>query len=442
MIFSRVKLMFRLAARNIYLNWRHSLATVLAIAAGFTSVALLDGFISSINAISEDGTTHKGMVGHVLIEKGGTKDHLFEDPWRYSLSKHDQEVVGGWLAEDPRVEASMRYLLVTGLLSNGKSSTIFMGGGLEEEQGVKFRGDMWKWNAVAGKPLYLAPSGFVMGLGMAKRMDCQVAETGYLKPDYSYIAEERPMNCRSRDFQLSTTTEHSQVNAISLPPSGVMDLQIREYNDKVLFMPLAVAQQLVDTDRITRYSVLLRDGEKAQAAFVTDYRKRARDAGIDIEVLHWLDHPVGAAAKGGIEILNIFRLLFLAVVAVIAVMSVANSLMKSINERIREIGTLRSYGFRRNDIVLLFSFEGLLLGLSACLGGVMISFVLAYAITASNLSFNAGVTSTPIPIRILFEFGTWATTAGVLSAITFFASYVVSRRAAGLTIADALRHVA
>ena len=412
MIFSRVKLMFLLAARNIYLNWRHSLATVLAIAAGFTSVALLDGFISSINAISEEGTTRKGMVGHVLIEKMGTKDHLFEDPWQYSLTKHDQDVVGGWLAGDARVEASLRYLLVTGLVSNGKSSTIFMGGGMDEKEGVKFRGEKWKWNTVAGKPLYLAQDGFVMGMGMAKRMDCQIAETGYLKPDFSYIAEERPMNCRRQDFQLSTTTEHSQVNAISLSPSGVMDLQIREYNDKILFMSLETAQRLTDTDRITRYGVLLYDGESAQAAFVNDYRDRARSAGLDLEIIHWLEHPVGSSAKGGIEILNIFRMLFLAVVAVIAVMSVANSLMKSINERIREIGTLRSYGFRRSDIVFMFSFEGLLLGLAACVGGVILSFVLAFAITASGFSFNAGVLSTPIPIRILFEFRTWATTAG------------------------------
>ncbi|MGE3261782.1 MAG: ABC transporter permease [Bacteriovoracia bacterium] len=433
--------MLKLASRNIFLNWRHSLATVLAIMAGFTSVALLDGFISAINEVSQDGTVNKGMTGHFLLEKRGAKDHLFEDPWLYSLSKEEQDKVSGWLEGDKRVKASMRYLTLSGLISNGKNSAIFIGAGIDEARGLKFRGDKWAWNTVAGKPFYLDNSGFQMGVGMATRMDCKFSEKYDLNKDGSYKAEERPLECANPVFQISATTEHAQVNALTLSPTGLVDLHIREYNDKIIYLPLTAAQQLLDTDRITRFSVLLND-EGTRNAFVRDYEEKIRASGLDLEVVHWLDHPVGSASKGGMAVLNMFRWLFLTIVAVVAVMSVANSLMKSINERIREIGTLRSYGFRRTDIVLLFSFEGLLLGFFACLLGIILSSALAFAISNGGMTFNAGVMSTPLAIKIDLALGVWAGSSFVLCLVTFLASWIVSRRAAKMTIADALRHIA
>jgi putative ABC transport system permease protein len=441
MLKSRQILMLKLASKNVFLNWRHSLATILAIAAGFTAVALLDGFISAINDISVDGTTNKGMVGHFILEKKGAKDHFFEDPWIYSLSKEEQDTAGPWLLGDSRIKASMRYLMVSGLISNGSNSAIFIGAGYEEDQGLKFRGDKWAWNTVAGKPLYLSEPGFLMGMGVARRMDCAFDASHYLKKDGTYIAEDRPLKCENALFQLSATTEHAQVNAISIKPVGVVDLQLREYNDKVVYFSLAAAQQLLDTDRITRYSISLKR-DQDQKAFARDIQEKIDKSGLQLEIISWLDHPVGAMTKGGMEILNIFRYLFLSVVAVIAVMSVANSLMKSINERIREIGTLRSYGFRRSDIILLFSLEGLTLGLVACVLGIVISIILAFLITNSGFTFNAGIMSTPLPVRIAIALPVWATSAFVLCFVTYWASWVVSRRAANMTIADALRHIA
>ena len=164
--------------------------------------------------------------------------------------------------------------------------------------------------------------------------------------------------------------------------------------------------------------------------------------GLDAEAVKWLDHPVAAMSKGGLEVMAVFRALFLGVVAVIAAMSVANSMMKSINERVREIGTLRSFGFRRLDIVLLFSFEGLFLGFASCLAGMLVTSLLAFLLSRAGLSFKAGLLSTPMPLSFSMPFPLWLTTAASLGLITFAASWLVSRRAARMVIADALRYTA
>ena len=59
----RTLLLARLAFRSIRQNWRHSLATMLAILGGFAAVSLFDGFLAAIRAYNADHYVHKGMTG-------------------------------------------------------------------------------------------------------------------------------------------------------------------------------------------------------------------------------------------------------------------------------------------------------------------------------------------------------------------------------------------
>ena len=439
----RERILARLALKNLVQNWRHSLATMLAILGGFAAVSLFDGFLQSIKDYNDEHFINKGMVGHLIVERNGAAEHLFEDVWRYSITKPDQDELTAILAADPRVQETMRYLVISGLISNGQNSAIFIGAGYDETQGVKIRGPKWAWNVIAGETLSSVPAGggIMAGMGLARRMGCEFNPTGDMQPDGTYPAKVRALNCPSGPLQLSVTTEHAQVNAVSLPVVGVTDFQLREFNDKVISAPLATVQSLLDTDRITREVVLLKDADMVPA-FIHDFTERSREAGLDLEAIKWIDHPVATVAKGGLEVMGVFRALFLGVVAMIAAMSVANSMMKSVNERIREIGTLRSFGFRRLDIVLLFSFEGLFLGLASCLGGIIVTTFLAFVLTHLGLSFKAGVLSTAIPVAFSFAFRPWLTTALFLGLITFLASWLVARKAAKMVVADALRAVA
>lgn len=438
----RILLLLRLAFRNILRNWRHSLATMLAILGGFAAVSMFDGFLLKLRQYNDEHYVRKGMVGHVIIEKDGASQHLFEDLWAYSLSGEEQAGINELIKGDFRIEAAMRALVVTGLISNGRINTLFVGSGVDELEGVKIRGSKWAWNTVAGQPLFKSgPQSLVLATLLAEKLGCAFDPEILQNRDGSYVARERPMNCPVPNLQLSVTTEASQVNAVELKATGVSDFQLREYNEKLVYLNLQDAQRLFDTDRITRYLIYLKDPAGIRP-FAEDLSRKTAAKGLKVEVVPWMDHSISALAKGGQELLGVFRALFLTVVAVIAAMSVANSMMKSINERIREIGTLRSYGFRRRDIVLLFSFEGLGLGFLACLAGIVVTAALAFILSNIGLTFKAGVLSTPMPVRFAMDFSTWTVTGVTLSLITFFSSWLVSRRAAKMVIADALRYVA
>ncbi|MGZ3695350.1 MAG: ABC transporter permease [Bdellovibrionota bacterium] len=436
-------ILFRLAAQNIRLNWRHSFATMMAILLGFVAVAMLEGFTSGLYNFIEESYVNKGMIGHVIIEKEGTNAHFFEDPWLYTLSEEEQLKIHSWLASDTRIQAYSKYLVISGLLSNGKSNAVFVAGGIETDKGLQMRGEKWAWNTLAGKPLHLtSEDSMLLGRGMAQIMKCHFDEAvPFQRKDGGYHPEERGFSCDYPNFQLSVTTETARVNAVDLPASGILDFNVREFNDKIIMLPFEVVQRLGDTKRATRFQVLLRDKSQI-ASFISDMNVKFREAGIQLETVKWLDYNAAAASKGGLEILRVFRALFLSIISLIAAMTVANSMMKSVNERIREIGALRSFGFRQKDIALLFSFEGLLLSFSSCLLGMIFSLALALIIQALGLSFDSGTTSTPIPVRISIALVPWLTTTCALSAIGFFAAWVVAFRASRMSIAEALRHVA
>jgi putative ABC transport system permease protein len=415
---------------------------MLAISAGFAAVSLFDGFMASMRSQMADGFVNRGMGGHLIIEKRGAGEKLAEDPWLYSISRDEQAFINAFVERDVRIKAALRSLALTGIVSNGRSSAVFIGEGIDLQAGLQFRGERWAWDAYVGIPLHLAAEpGAMLGLGLASRLDCPIPMEPELKEDGSYIAKERPFECVSPTVQLSVTTESSQVNAVDIRAIGAVDLQLREFNERWINLPLETAQQLMDSDRLTRVSVLLHDPGDI-ASFARDFARAVGEKGLDLVAVSWLDHPSAAVVQGGMEILSVFRGLFLTIVAVIAGMSIANTMMKSVNERIREIGTLRSIGFRRKDIVLMFSAEGALLALASCFSGMAAATGLSLLITALGIKFKAGVLSTPIPLGVEIVLPTWLGSMFVIGLISFGASWLVSRRAARQVIAETMRHVA
>jgi putative ABC transport system permease protein len=435
--------MFRLAYRNVLLNWRHSLATILAISLGYAAVSLFDGFMGHIRGFIVDSYVSRGMVGHVLVQKTGAGAKIHDDIWQATLDELEQARITPFLEKDARIASFSRFLSITGIgsLGNGKQA-VFIGIGHDVGKGRAMRGDKWLWNTVAGRPLEVADQSEVLiGMGLARRFGCEFDTQGAMTSEGTYLPKERKLGCPRSSIQLSVTTEHLQVNALELKPVGVVDMLIREYNDRFIMLPLKTAQTLTDSKRISHFSVLLKDPDQ-QYAFAADLRAQIGAAGVDAEVVNWLDYAAAASAKGGLEILTIFRSLFLTVIGVISAMSVANSMMKSINERIREIGTLRSFGFRSSDILLMLLAEGLFLGAFSCTLGLLLTMVIAAAISSAGLHFNTGILSDTTPLKVSMNVASWLATFVVLCTVITLTSWLVARRTARMVVADALRHVA
>lgn len=433
----------KLAWRNVVRNWRHSLATIMAIASGFMAVSLFDGFIKELNERNTDGYMTRGMLGNVLIVKKGAQENSADDQWQYSMDAKDQKFMEGFFARDPDFKVRVRFLSMQGLVTSGAHNTVFAGFGYDIKEGAEIRGQRWYWNTLSGKPIDLAekPS-ILLGMGLGHLIDCDFPYDGpsFILPDGNYTAQERPYKCQSERVTLSATTEAAQVNAIDLPIVGFFDAGFREADKRALHVSLADAQRLLDTDKITMVAVKLKD-DNATDAFVKRMKAAAKGEGVDLDIMPWMQHQMAAYVSGGMQIVNVFRNLFMVIVVTIGVMSVANTMMKSVNERIREIGTLRSLGFLRRHLVKMFAMEGAFLSLLACGVGLVMTLVMTFVIARLGLTYRAGILSIPIALHVQLVPMAWLVSAITLSLLATGTAWFCSRRAAQMVIADAMRHV-
>ncbi len=85
------------------------------------------------------------------------------------------------------------------------------------------------------------------------------------------------------------------------------------------------------------------------------------------------------------QAVTIFLMGIGAISLVVAGVSILNVMMMSVTERIKEIGILRSIGTRRSEVMRIFIYEALILGLIGSVCGGFLSFLGGYAMIALAL---------------------------------------------------------
>jgi putative ABC transport system permease protein len=176
------------------------------------------------------------------------------------------------------------------------------------------------------------------------------------------------------------------------------------------------------------------------AAFVEEFDAAARTRGLDLAVIRWDDHVVSELYRRTQSILSIYRNLVVLIVVTIAGMSVLTTMLKAVNERIREIGTLRSIGFRRRHILALFTVESALLALISSALGFALTWALTGAINGAGVTYSGGMAATPIPLTVSLVPTACVFAVAFLSGVAMLAALMPARRAARLAIPDALGH--
>lgn len=81
---------------------------------------------------------------------------------------------------------------------------------------------------------------------------------------------------------------------------------------------------------------------------------------------------------------NIFMVLGVIIVAVVG-LSVTNTMLMAISERIREMGTLLALGIGRGTIRGTFAFEGAIIGTLGALAGIALALTIAIAVNFANI---------------------------------------------------------
>lgn len=458
----------KLALRNLLRNGRRTLSTLSAIIVGAVGILLFGGYNHSIEYSLQ--TTFVRDIGHLQIQH---KDYLQQgtgNPMEYSVQNYQK--IMDIIAEDPvlkpMVKVSTPILLMSGIASNyaaGTSRPVLMYGSESvSQQQLSLWDDYNLGNGLKVRKILdkNVPSGALIGGGLSRLLQlCDPAENAScdtVKEQQDNSAESLPADLMqlaqdTREVRVAEAGQHIELlaasaggapNIVRVQVIGSQAQPARELDDSYVGIHLKQAQQLLfgrAEPGVTAIVLQLNHTDQTEAA-----RQQLQNlfattlAGEPLTVLDFTElQPLYN------QILEMFGKLFkffLVLILCIALFTIGNTMGMAVIERTVEIGTLRAIGLKQRDIQQLFLTEGMLLGVIGSVLGVISALILAYIINRSGLTWQPPGVIAPIPIRISV-WGEWLMIISVMCTLmvaTVFSSWWPSRRAANVSIVQALRH--
>jgi len=400
-------MLIKIAFRNILRNRRRSAITLLVIVFGAVGLILFGGY-KAHTFYSLRESTIRTRLGHLQIFAKGYSTSESQKPMAYALD--DVASLRRQVERDPRVKMTAAEVTLMGLVSNGEKSETFIGTAVEPEKDRVMKSQ----RMLAGSELSNnEPDSAILGAGLAKSMHVKTGD---------YVT-------------LMTTTVTGSLNAMDVRVAGIFTIGVKEFDDRAIKMPIAGAQMLLQTKKVEKLLVFLNNTDDTAA--VRESLSRSLHG---VEFKDWSElatfyHQVVALYNG------IFGFLGLIVFAIV-IFSVANTIMMSVFERTREIGTLMAIGTTRARLWRMFLAEGFSIGLIGCVLGLASGVALAILINHGNVMIPPPPGYTRgYPLEIMLSASVLVPAAVIAIVTATLSSIAPAFRASRLKIVDALGHI-
>jgi putative ABC transport system permease protein len=403
-----------LAFRNVFRNRRRTIMTLLMVGGGVTGLLLVGGFFARMFWGLRESTINDGL-GHIQIF---TSEHFTrEEKHVLDSGIEDWRQVAATVSTGGHVRGVAPRIEFYGMLSNGIKSGVFMGSAIDPaaEHSLGFSPRL-----VSGKDLDGQANGEVealIGTGVARSMDVKVGD----------------------GLTILAVTADGALNGIDVNVAGIVNTGYKEVDDRYLRITLASAQRLLQSDRVTNLVVGLdqTDNTDQVAAQLTP---RLGGLPQHLVLKKWID--LAAYYK---QVRSLFSTIFVflgAIVFFMVLMSSVNTLLMTMFERTREIGTMLAMGTPRSWIMALLIIEATLLGVLGAIAGVVGGNLIAVLINHSGLHLPPPPgTTVPMAFRVLHVPSLMIGSSILVIVSLALAAVLPAIRASRLQIAEALAHV-
>jgi putative ABC transport system permease protein len=403
-----------LAFRNVFRNRRRTVMTLIMVGGGVAGLLLVGGFFARMFWGLRESTINDGL-GHIQIftaeHFNREEKHVLDtgiDNWRQvaatvSTGGHVRGIA-------PRIEFN-------GMLSNGVKSSVFMGSAVDPvaESSLGFTP-----NLTEGRNLDSKPGGEIealIGAGVARSMSVKPGD----------------------GLTLLAVTSDGALNGIDVQVVGVVNTGFKEMDDRYLRITLPSAQRLLQSDRVTNLVVGLDKTENTDEVAAA-LAPRLGSQSQQLVLKKWID-----LATYYKQVRSLFSTIFVflgIIVFFMVLMSSINTLLMTMFERTREIGTMLAMGTPRSWIMALFVVEATLLGVLGAIAGVAGGNLLGVILNHSGIHLPPPPGTTyPMAFRVLHVPSLMAGCSILVIVSLALAAIVPAVRASRLQIAEALSHV-
>lgn len=400
---------------NVLRNTRRSMIAISIIALGSFSLTIACGYVlATFEGLRE--STIQGGIGHIQlalpnafndkeIDQGG-----FSPERKKSLQQHIEAM--------PEVRLTTERILFEGLASSGDITIAVIGKGvnIKNERKITLFTPI-----IAGKNLpnvsadaatesqtYTA----VIGEILARDLKVQVGDS----------------------ITLLASTSYQGINAIDVTVVGLNRSGIPEYDKRSVMIPIEAAKVLRDSESINRLVVSLQKTDNTD--LVTH---KIATSVTQIEQKTWLQlFPFYSNVVTLYQ--NIFGVMG-SVILLVVLLSVNNTMVMAIMERVAESGTLRAYGFTTNRISQLFATEGVIMGMIGALLGILCAAIVILFINLSLFEMPPPPgRSVGYPLVLNWDFYAVACIAGIMVLCCTLAAWLPAHKMLQKNIIDAINH--
>lgn len=400
--------MLRLALRNIRRQWLRTALTLAAIVFGVVGLVLSGGFVEDIFVQLRETLIHS-QSGHLQVYRRGYFEQGTRSPEKYRIDDAEQLTVP--IATLPEVDEVLTRLSFSGLLNNGRSDMPIVGEGVEPDKEARLGSSV---SIVEGRRLTQDDAfGILLGYGVAQALKLQAGDRA----------------------TLLLNTADGALNSLDFEVVGVFQSFSKDYDARAVRIPLAAAQELLNSSGVNSLVLSLKRTEDTAGV---QRKLVAMLDGEHFEIKDWRE--LNDFYEKTVELYQSQFGALQMIILLMVLLSVVNTINMSVFERVGEFGTMMAIGNRRSDIFRLVLLENVLLGAIGASTGVLLGWLLALTISAvgipmppppnANIGYTAQIQVLPSVALTAFIVGFVATT---------LAAIVPANRVARMPVCDALR---
>lgn len=392
-----MKLAFEIARRFLASAKKQTLVIILGIAVGVSVQVFIGSLISGLQ--KDLINTAIGSTSQITVKN--KDDKLFIDNYEMVLDdikSSSKELVN----VTPTVNRG-------GIFTKNTISKEVLLRGFEVETANQIYGFTNKEKLVEGR-LPASDNEVMLGIGF---------KNTYLKNNVSLNLND------------TISFEVSPGNSIDLTVVGYFDLGISQVNELWGITNLTTVQNIYGVNQISSIEMQLKDVLLADVVALS-----LDELLVSKELLTTNWKVEQASLLSGIQGQSISSYMIQVFVIISVVLGIASVLAITVMQKSRQIGILKAMGLTDKDSLLVFLFEGMILGVFGAITGVLLGLGLLYSFTTFAVDQTTGNPVVPINIEASFI---------VLSAfIAFFASTLSALfpaiRSSKLTVIEVIRN--
>lgn len=400
----------KIAFMNLFRNKRRTLLTLFSVIFGTVFLMGFEGYVNIMEVDFRDQLIKFGL-GHFQIHKG---EYETNEPFSIenSFTVDEVEKINSVINSLDNIKFTAPRISLSGLIGNGVDSNIFIGhAGLPEyekqlgmnilEGGTNISDEQYKNS--------------VLGIGLAQKIDAEIGDT----------------------LVLTSQNEFGGLEATNIIVSGISDFSSKQLNEMYIITHLENAQELLFTDNI-QYFIVMLDSIEGLDETIQYCNEELEKFGINVNIKRW--DELTEIYTVAVTLFRTLVFVALVVIMFVVIFSISNTIFMAVLERVPEIGTLRAIGISRFEILRIILLESLFIAIIGIFISIIIVLIMEPVINSLGITLppSPGVPYRT-PVKIMITFGTVLKFSIINLFVTLIASIFPSIRGANTNIARAIK---